>query len=135
MAFFDKGSSESLTVGKDIWLYPATAIPFTLLVILAWIAWRRRQFRWSLKAALSRLTLPLTEQKSQELEVDDRQLQTYSDKTLSDTNYCSPQVQRPKMFWTAGKHAAPGGSEAEGKEEPFPPIVNMTPCSRGPTCP
>jgi hypothetical protein len=49
MAFFDRGSSQSLYVTKDIWLYPVVAIPFTLLVIFVWIWWRRREVKSALK--------------------------------------------------------------------------------------
>ncbi|RXW20355.1 hypothetical protein EST38_g5498 [Candolleomyces aberdarensis] len=45
MAFFDKGPSQSLSVTKDVWLYPVIAIPFTLFTIFVWFWWRKREIK------------------------------------------------------------------------------------------
>ncbi|KAJ2922301.1 hypothetical protein H1R20_g14796, partial [Candolleomyces eurysporus] len=43
MSFFDfQHSSKSVSIATNIWLYPAVAIPFTIIVIFAWNWWAKR---------------------------------------------------------------------------------------------
>jgi hypothetical protein len=112
MAFFDKGSYGSLSVTKDIWIYPATAIPFTLLVIYAWVRWRRRQIKYQ-----SNLKNHL---------VTDGQFEGLANVTDSAVikRVChNSQVDQGSLSGTVVQSHA--GGEVEDK--PFEPINNITP--------
>ncbi|RXW21855.1 hypothetical protein EST38_g3992 [Candolleomyces aberdarensis] len=42
MSFFDfQDSNKSVSIANNIWLYPAVAIPFTIIVIFAWNWWAK----------------------------------------------------------------------------------------------
>ena len=49
MVFFDTkandNGSESITVGRQWWLFPAITIPLTFVVFATWVAWQRYRNR------------------------------------------------------------------------------------------